>query len=180
MRASLVFMNRDAVVLVLISAVLFGASTPAAKALLGAIDPTILAGLLYCGAGIGVAFLRHFGHRFLSAPGATEVALSGSDWPWLLAAILAGGIIGPILLMLGLTHTDAAAASLLLTLEGVATALMAWFIFNENFNRRVALGMACLVAGAVVLSWSQRQTWPAWPAQWRSSAPASPGASIII
>jgi drug/metabolite transporter (DMT)-like permease len=156
MRASLVFMNRDAVVLVLISAVLFGASTPAAKALLGAIDPTILAGLLYCGAGIGVAFLRHFGHRFLSAPGATEVALSGSDWPWLLAAILVGGIIGPILLMLGLTHTDAAAASLLLTLEGVATALMAWFIFDENFNRRVALGMACLVAGAVVLSWSQQ------------------------
>src|SRR5262245_29099929 len=100
MRASLVLMNRDAVVLALISAALFGASTPAAKTLLAAIDPTILAGLLYCGAGIGVAVLRHFGHRFLSAPGATEVALSGSDWPWLLGAILAGGIIGPILLML--------------------------------------------------------------------------------
>jgi drug/metabolite transporter (DMT)-like permease len=149
-------MNRDAALLALLSAALFGASTPAAKALLGAIDPTILAGLLYCGAGIGVAFLRHFGRRYLASPRAAEVALSGKDWPWLLGAILAGGIIGPVLLMLGLTHTDAAAASLLLTLEGVATALMAWFVFHENFNRRIALGMACLIAGAVVLTWSRQ------------------------
>ena len=67
---------------------------------------------------------------------------------------MAGGIIGPILLMLGLARTDAAAASLLLTLEGVATALLAWFVFHENFDRRIAIGMACLIAGAVVLSWS--------------------------
>ena len=149
-------MNRDAALLALLSAALFGASTPAAKALLGAIDPTILAGLLYCGAGIGVAFLRHFGWRHLASPRAAEVALCGKDWPWLLGVILAGGIIGPVLLMLGLTHTDAAAASLLLALEGVATALMAWFIFHENFNRRIALSMACLIAGAVVLTWSRQ------------------------
>ena len=149
-------MNRDAALLALLSAALFGASTPAAKALLGAIDPTILAGLLYCGAGIGVAFLRHFRQRYIASPRAAEVALCGKDWPWLLGAILAGGIIGPVLLMLGLTHTDAAAALLLLTLEGVATALMAWFIFHENFNRRIALSMACLIAGAVVLTWSRQ------------------------
>jgi drug/metabolite transporter (DMT)-like permease len=149
-------MNRDAALLALLSAALFGASTPAAKALLGAIDPTILAGLLYCGAGIGVAFLRHFRQRYIASPRAAEVALCGKDWPWLLGAILAGGIIGPVLLMLGLTHTDAAAASLLLALEGVATALMAWFIFHENFNRRIALSMACLIAGAVVLTWSRQ------------------------
>jgi len=149
-------MNRDAALLALLSAALFGASTPAAKALLGAIDPTILAGLLYCGAGIGVAFLRHFRQRYIASPRAAEVALCGKDWPWLLGVILAGGIIGPVLLMLGLTHTDAAAASLLLALEGVATALMAWFIFHENFNRRIALSMACLIAGAVVLTWSRQ------------------------
>src|SRR6185295_3137260 len=100
-------MNRNAALLALISALLFGASTPAAKALLGAVDPTILAGLFYCGAGIGVAVLRQVSHRFLTAPGAAEVALSGRDWPWLSGAILAGGIVGPILLMFGLTHTDA-------------------------------------------------------------------------
>jgi drug/metabolite transporter (DMT)-like permease len=81
-------------------------------------------------------------------------ALSRADLPWLAAAIGAGGILGPLLLMFGLTRTDAATASLLLTLEGVATALMAWFIFHENFNRRIAIGMASLVAGAALLSWS--------------------------
>ena len=149
-------MNRHAVVLALISAGLFGASTPAAKGLLGTIDPTILAGLLYCGAGIGIAILRRSARRWLSPPGAAEVALSGKDWPWLSGAILLGGIVGPVLLLTGLARTDAAAASLLLTLEGVATALMAWFIFHENFDRHIAFGMACLVAGAIVLSWSQQ------------------------
>ena len=60
--------------------------------------------------------------------------------------------------MTGLSMTDAAAASLLLTLEGVATALMAWFVFRENFDARVALGMGCLVAGALVLSWTGKPT----------------------
>jgi drug/metabolite transporter (DMT)-like permease len=69
-----------------------------------------------------------------------------------------GGVVGPLLLMVGLARTDAAAASLLLTLEGVATALMAWFIFHENFDRRIVFGMAFLVAGAAVLSWSGAPT----------------------
>jgi drug/metabolite transporter (DMT)-like permease len=60
--------------------------------------------------------------------------------------------------MTGLSVTDAASASLLLTLEGVATALIAWFIFRENFDARVATGMGCLVAGALVLSWTGRPT----------------------
>jgi drug/metabolite transporter (DMT)-like permease len=146
-------MNRHAVVLALFSAALFGISTPAAKVLLGTIDPTILAGLLYCGAGLGVAVVRRAG-RF--ATGRTEAVLGRRDWPCLAGAIVAGGIGGPILLMVGLQRTEASAASLLLTLEGVATALMAWFVFHENFDRRIALGMACLVAGAVVLSWTGR------------------------
>ena len=74
--------------------------------------------------------------------------------PYLAGAIVAGGVAGPILLMAGLQRTDASAASLLLTLEGVATALIAWFIFHENFDRRIALGMACLVAGAILLAWT--------------------------
>ena len=151
-------MHRHAVVLALVSAALFGVSTPAAKTLLGSVDPIVLAGLLYCGAGAGVAVLRRLGRSVVSQSGAPEVALGRNELPWLAGAIMADGIIGPVLLMAGLARTDAATGSLLLTLEGVATVLMAWFIFHENFDRRIALGMACLVAGAIVLSWSGQPT----------------------
>lgn len=153
-------MNRAAVVYALISAALFGVSTPAAKFLVGSVHPVVLAGLLYCGAGVGIAVLRRVVPRVLPSvlPGAPEAALTRSDAPWLAGAIAAGGVIGPLLLMAGLSSTDAAAASLLLTLEGAATALMAWFIFHENFDRRIALGVALLVAGAAVLSWSGTPT----------------------
>jgi drug/metabolite transporter (DMT)-like permease len=132
-------MNRHAVLYALGSAALFGLSTPAAKVLLGALDPTMLAGLLYVGAGVGVALLRRLVRRGGSAP---EAALGRADAPWLAGAIAAGGVAGQLLLMAGLARTDAAAASLLLTLEGVATALMAWFWFHEPFDRRIAFGMA--------------------------------------
>ena len=151
-------MNHHAVVLALISAALFGVSTPAAKLLLGAIDPTVLAGLLYCGAGIGVALLRRLAPPTLFGGGGDEAPLRSADVPWLAGAIAAGGVAGPILLMAGLARTEAAAASLLLTLEGVATALLAWFVFKESFDRRIAVGMICLVGGAIVLSWSGTPT----------------------
>src|SRR6266404_7757445 len=151
-------MNIRPVVYALLSALLFGISTPAAKALVGLTDPAILAGLLYCGAGLGAAIFRRVARSMSSGGGAQEAALRAADVPWLAGAIIAGGIVGPLLLMLGLTRTEAGTASLMLTLEGVATALMAWFIFHENFDRRIALGMACLVAGAAVLSWSGTPT----------------------
>ena len=150
-------MNRAVALYALASAALFGLSTPAAKVLVGSIHPAVLAGLLYCGAGIGVAVLR----RALppaTISGAPEAALARSELPWLGGAIFMGGVVGPLLLMAGLARTDAAAASLLLTLEGVATALLAWFMFHENFDRRIALGMIFLVAGAVVLAWSGAPT----------------------
>ena len=145
-------MNRTAVLYALVSAALFGASTPAAKALLGSIEPVVLAGLLYCGAGIGIGVLRRATPALLASPQARERAVGRHDWPWLAGAIAAGGILGPLLLMAGLARTDASTASLLLTLEGAATALMAWFIFQENFDRRIAIGMLCLLAGAAVLA----------------------------
>lgn len=150
------YMNHHAVILAFISAALFGISTPAAKGLLGSIHPAMLAGLLYCGAGIGIAILRRFARPLTGAT--SEAPLASHDMPWLAGAIVAGGIIGPLLLMVGLQTTDAAAASLLLTLEGVATALLAWFVFHENFDRRIALGMVFLVAGAAILSWSGAPT----------------------
>lgn len=150
-------MKSPAVGYALASAILFGVSTPAAKTLLGAMSPVVLAGLLYCGAGLGAALLRR---AIAVAPvdRMRQAHLKRPDVPWLAGAIAAGGIAGPLLLMAGLARTEAAAASLMLTLEGVATALMAWFVFAENFDRRIAIGMICLVAGSMVLAWSGAPT----------------------
>jgi drug/metabolite transporter (DMT)-like permease len=150
-------MNRIGVLYALASGVLFGASTPGAKLLLGALDPFVLAGLLYCGAGLGVAGLRWLAPS-VAPRTAAQVPLSQAEVPWLAAAIFCGGVVGPLLLMWGLARTDASAASLLLALEGAATALIAWFIFHESFDRRILVGFACLVGGAVILSWSGTPT----------------------
>lgn len=147
-------MNRAAIVYAFAAAVLFGLSTPAAKVLLGSVHPAVLAGLFYCGAGIGVALLRRLGVGLFTSKQAREAALGRHDIPWLAGAIAAGGVAGPLLLMFGLARTEATTASLLLTLESAATAMLAWFLFRENFDRRIALGMLCLVAGAAILSWS--------------------------
>lgn len=141
--------------LALLSAFLFGASTPLAKVLLRDIDPWMLAGLLYVGSGLGLIAVRTV-VRVLGSGPRGEAAIRGSGWMWLALATLSGGIIGPVLLMVGLVHTPATSASLLLNLEGVLTALLAWFVFRENFDRRIALGMAAIVAGGVVLTWGGR------------------------
>jgi drug/metabolite transporter (DMT)-like permease len=93
------------------------------------------------------------------------VALERGEWRWLAGAVISGGMLGPVLLMLGLSAMPASAAALLLNAEAVFTAVLAWFAFNENFDRRVALGMAALVAGAVALSWPRDADFTtAWPA----------------
>jgi drug/metabolite transporter (DMT)-like permease len=137
----------------ILAALLFGASTPFAKRLVGEVPPQMLAGLLYLGSGVGLALV--LAARALAArEGAARIALpAGRDWGWLAGAILFGGVIGPVLLMAGLLVTPASTASLLLNLEGVLTALLAWFAFRENFDRRIALGMALIVAGGIVLAW---------------------------
>lgn len=129
----------------LVSALLFGAGTPIAKLLLGEVSPWLLAGLLYLGSGVGLGLFRLIRH-------ASRVRLSRADLPPLLGAVFFGGIAGPVLLMFGLSATPASGASLLLNTEGVATALLAWIVFRENFDRRIALGMLAIVVGAVVLS----------------------------
>jgi drug/metabolite transporter (DMT)-like permease len=139
------------VIYALLAAVLFGASTPLAKTLLGDIDPMILAGLLYAGSGAGLAIVQLV-RAFLIGKAAPVVWPSPADWRWLGAAILAGGIVGPVLLMSGLATTAASTASLLLNLESALTAGIAWFVFRENFDWRIACGMAAIVAGGAVLS----------------------------
>lgn len=114
-----------------------------------------MAGLLYLGSGIGLGIYRLVRPR-ISAVGQQEAALTRKDLPWLAGAIVMGGIVGPILLMWGLAMTPALSASLLLNLEGVLTALLAWFVFKENFDARIALGMGLIAVGGVCLSWSGR------------------------
>jgi drug/metabolite transporter (DMT)-like permease len=140
------------------AALLFGSGTPLAKWLLSGLSPWLLAGLLYLGSGVGLCLYRRIRH-------APAGKLPPGEWPWLAGAIIAGGVIGPVLLMFGLTGMPASGASLLLNTEGVFTALLAWFVFRENFDRRIALGMAAVVAGTVVLSWShEARLSVAWPA----------------
>ena len=133
----------------LLAALLFGLSTPLSKLLLGEMPPVLLAGLLYLGSGVGLTVLRSF--QLLR--GKDSAPLVRRDVPWLAGAVLFGGVLGPVLLMTGLRTTPAAATALLLNLEGVFTALLAWFVFRENFDRRIALGMGLIVGGGLALSW---------------------------
>ncbi len=135
----------------LASAALFGASTPLAKLLLGEVDPWLLAGLLYLGTGIGLGAV-HLRRQVLGiAP--PEAPLRRADLPWLVAVILAGGVVGPVLLMLGLSLTPASSAALLLNIEGLATMGIAWAVFHENADCRIVLGAFSILAGAALLSW---------------------------
>jgi drug/metabolite transporter (DMT)-like permease len=138
----------------LLSAVLFGASTPLAKVMLSNVNPGTMAGLLYLGACLGLAVI-HCSRKALRLP-AIEAPLRRSDLPWLAAVITAGGILGPLFLMFGLARTDAAAASLLLNLEGLATMGIAWLVFHENVDRRLLFGAFAILAGAALLSWQAR------------------------
>ncbi len=134
-----------------LAAGLFGASTPFAKLLLGQTSPVLLAALLYLGSGIGLSFWLLISWK--TKKKSTEASLKKEDIPWLAGAIFTGGIVAPIMLLFGLNLTPASTASLLLNLEGVLTAVLAWFVFKENFDRRIAFGMLFIVAGGIILSW---------------------------
>ncbi|HEX3844727.1 MAG TPA: DMT family transporter [Steroidobacteraceae bacterium] len=141
-----------AIIAALAAALLFGASTPLAKQLLRDTAPMLLAGLLYLGSGLGLSVARLLRDRGWRTP-----ALSRAEWTWLLLAVGFGGVLAPWLLMFGLERTSAVSASLLLNLEAVLTAILAWIAFRENTDRRVVLGMALIVAGAALLpGWDGR------------------------
>lgn len=140
-------MNKN-VLYALGAAALFGASTPFAKLLTGDMPPVLLAGLLYLGSGVGLMLARLVRDGGFKASGLTK-----NEWPWLLGAIFFGGILGPVALMFGLVSTGGATASLLLNLEAVLTAVIAWVVFKENTDQRIVWGMLAIVAGGIVLAW---------------------------
>jgi len=141
--------EHQSVWIALLAAILFGISTPLAKGLLTGISPQILAGLFYLGSGVGLSLLR-----VLPPRGAVrEAPLTRADAPWLAGALVFGGILAPVLLLVGLQRTLASNASLLLNLESVFTMLLAWLVFHENLDRRFALGIAGIFVGSVFISW---------------------------
>jgi drug/metabolite transporter (DMT)-like permease len=140
-------MNKN-VLYALGAAALFGASTPFAKLLTGDMPPVLLAGLLYLGSGLGLSLAR-----VVRDGGFKPSGLPQGEWPWLLGAIFFGGVLGPVALMFGLLSTSGSTASLLLNLEAVLTAVIAWVVFKENADRRIVLGMLAIVAGGVALGW---------------------------
>lgn len=132
------------------SAALFGAAPPLSKPLLDVVDPFILAGLLYLGAGVGLAIW----HQLRGAKAAaSEARLSRRDVPWLALAIVTGGMVAPVLLMLGLALSLASSSALLLNLEGLATMAIAWLVYRENVDRRLLMGAFAILGGALLLSW---------------------------
>jgi drug/metabolite transporter (DMT)-like permease len=130
------------------SALLFGVTTPIAKHLLSTESPWLTAGLLYLGSGIGLTLWRLIQDRGWAPSG-----LQRDDWPWLASAIVSGGVLAPGLLMLGLARTDAAEASLLLNLEAVFGAALAWIVFREATSRRIVLGFFAICIASVLLAW---------------------------
>jgi len=125
--------------------------------------------MLYLGAGAGLALVAT-GGRSLGL-GRSEAPLRARDLPWLAAIVIFGGILGPALLMWGLTVIPASAGALLLNTEGLATMAIAWLVFQENVDRRIFLGAMAILAGAVVLS---------WPEPAGAGAPLSWGSLLIV
>lgn len=149
--------GREGIGLALGAALLFGVSTPLAKILLSDLRPQLLAGLLYLGSGLGLGCVWLLRRSLPKTR--TEAPLTRSDLPWLAGAIAIGGIAAPLLLLLGLERTAASSAALLLNLEGVLTAALAWLLFRENISLRIAVGMTAICGGGVVLAWQGSPDW---------------------
>ncbi|MGE5379997.1 MAG: EamA family transporter [Methylocystaceae bacterium] len=142
----------------ILAAVLFGASSPLAKLLLNDISPVLLAALLYLGCGFGLFIFRYFQNQ-IAGLASKEAGLTTLDVPWLIGAILCGGVAAPISLMFSLKATPAATASLLLNFEGVATSIIAVFIFKEALGKRVWSAIALIALASIILTWDPNETW---------------------
>lgn len=140
------------------AALLFGASAPLGKLLLGQVEPVLLAAFLYLGSGLGVLLFKLVLVAW-SPQGQQEARLVRSDYCWLFGAVLAGGVLAPILLLFSLRETPASTASLLLNFESVATALIAAVVFQEAMSRRAVAVILAVTVGSILLSWDGSGQW---------------------
>lgn len=148
-------MNRRPLAHIILSAVLFGISPPLAKLLVNDIPPIALAGFLYLGAFIGLS-LYSICRKIISVESTRGAGLKKGDFPWLFGAVLSGGVIAPICLMLGLSRISGFTVSLLLNLEGMFTALMAVFFFKESAGKRLWLALICMTVAGIFLTWDSK------------------------
>ena len=144
MRGNLVF-----IVQALLAALFFGASAPISKFLLGGVPPVLMAAFLYLGSGTGI-FLVKLSQRWTASE--KEAGIRRSDVKWLAGAIISGGILAPIVLMISLQNTPASTASLLLNFEGVGTTLIALFFFRESVSRRALAAIFVITLAGTFLS----------------------------
>src|SRR5512147_24368 len=144
MRANLGFILQA-----LLAALFFGASAPISKLLLGDVPPILMAAFLYLGSGTGISFIKLY-QRLTSNQ--QEAGIKRPDVGWLAGAIICGGILAPILLMISLKNTPASTASLLLNFEGVATTLIALFFFRESISRRAFAAIFAITLASIFLS----------------------------
>lgn len=142
----------------LIAALLFGASSPLAKILLGEIAPVPLAAFLYIGSGVGLLIYKTLA-TFGKEQGSEEAPLLLRDIPWLIGAIIFGGVLAPIISMLSLNITPASTASLLLNFEGIATTLIAVAFFKEGISKRIWIAVLCITSASILLSWNFTNQW---------------------
>jgi len=149
-------LDKKPLLYVILSAILFGLSSPLAKLLVKDISPIAMAGLLYLGAFIGLAIytlVRKIG----TAGDKRAIPLEKRDFPWLIGAIAAGGIVAPISLMFGLKMISGFSTSLFLNLEGITTAIIAIIFFHENAGKRLWIALICMTIAGVLLSWNTKQ-----------------------
>ena len=154
-------MNRthlSSILQVLLAAVLFGASAPLSKLFLGAVEPIPLAAFLYLGSGFGIFGVKLF-QRLTQPELESEARVTWTDFPWLMGAIVAGGIAAPITLLFSLRNTPAATASLLLSFEGVATTLIALIVFKESISRRAGWAIGLMTIASMLLSVNFNAEW---------------------
>lgn len=138
--------NLAFIVQALLAAIFFGASAPISKLLLGDIAPVFLASFLYLGSGTGIALVK------LTQPKGNEAGITRADAPWLAGAIISGGILAPIVLMVSLQNTPASTASLLLNFEGVGTTVIALLFFRESISRRAWMAILVITLASIFLS----------------------------
>lgn len=151
--SGMVKISRSSFGYALLSATLFGISTPLSKILVGDISPVLLVSFLYLGTALGMFLLGKI-LRSWHSPLSGEAGIRVQDIPWLLLAILAGGVVAPILLMSSLEITPAATASLLLNFEGVATMIIAFLVFHESVGRRIWIALGIITLASILLSWN--------------------------
>lgn len=151
------YLKKLAIIYALIAAAMFGAATPVSKKLLAGLDPQQLAGILYVGAALGISPFVLWRHHRTGAPSFPRDSRNRRN---LICAIFFGGILGPLLMLIGLNISQSASVSMWLSLEALATAAVAYFLFREHLSRWTWLCNAGVLFAGLLLGYDKG--WAGW------------------